>query len=137
MKKLLIAALVAATPLLSGAAFAQVAEPDMVCLITFGSIEDAEAGADATALSGTYLSRDQANLLATESGGVSVVFDYSTTYPTNADEQAFCEGATFNPDEDNAKSAKDYAPGQLKQDGESAKDYAPGQQMLNEDNSGL
>lgn len=126
MKKLLIAAAMAATPLVAAPAFAQT-EPDMVCLITYGSIEDATAGADATALSGTYLTREQADALAAESGGLSVVYDYSSTYATNTEEQAFCEGPTFNPDEDGTRGARELAPGQLKQPGESAKDYAPGQ----------
>ena len=131
MKTLLIAAALAATPLVAAPAFAQT-EPDMVCLVTFGSIEDATAGADTTALSGTYLTREQADALAAESGGLSVVYDYSSTYPTNTEEQAFCEGPTFNPDEGTAtKGAKDLAPGQLKQPGESAKDYAPGQNKPN------
>ncbi|RYH05492.1 MAG: hypothetical protein EON57_07725 [Alphaproteobacteria bacterium] len=115
------------------AAMAQTSS-DMVCLITFGSAAEAAAGADSTALSGVYLTREEAEAQAAASGGVSAVFDYSTQYPNNTDEQAFCEGPTFNPDDGddneaaNPNSAKEYAPGQLKGKGESAKEYAPGQQ---------
>lgn len=124
---LMIAAAVPAT------AMAQ-ATDDMVCVVTFGSAEEAAAGADATALSGVYLTREEAEAQAAASGGVSAVFDYSSEYPANTDEQAFCEGSTFNPEDGsggqaaNPNSAKEYAPGQMKGDGESAKDHAPGQQ---------
>lgn len=119
-------------------AFAQ--EESFSCLITFGSVADAEAGADATALSGEYLTTAEAEALAAASGGLARVFDYSSTYPVNADEEAFCEGPTFNPDDDDddddddgegngngaENSAKAFAPGQLKEEGESARDLAPG-----------
>jgi hypothetical protein len=106
---------------------------DMVCLITFGSAEEAAAGADATALSGVYLTREEAEAQAAASGGVSAVFDYSTQYPSNDDEKTFCEGPTFNPEDGddsaaNPNSAKELAPGQMKGAGESAKDLAPGHQ---------
>jgi hypothetical protein len=109
---------------------------DMVCLISFSTPEEALAGADDTALSGVYLTREEAEAQAEASGGLSAVWDYSTQYPDNADEQAFCEGPTFNPEDGSgngngngaANSAKDVAPGQLKGDGESAKSVAPGQQ---------
>ena len=104
---------------------------DMVCLITFGTAEEAVAGADDTALSGVYLPRADAEVQAAASGGLSAVFDYSAQYPANSDEQPFCEGSTFNPDGGgvaNTNSAKEYAPGQMKGDGESAKDLAPGHQ---------
>ncbi len=128
-KFLLVAGLLAtAAPT---AAMAQTAE-DMVCLITFSTPEEAIAGADDTALSGVYLTREEAEAQAAASGGLSAVWDYSVEYPNNTDEQAFCEGPTFNPDDGdgtaNLNSAKEFAPGQLKGDGESAKDYAPGQQ---------
>ncbi len=128
--KLALAAAFAAASMFSTAAMAQSTD-DMVCLITFGTVEDAVVGADDTALSGVYLSRTDAETQAAASDGLSVVFDYSTEYPNNSDEQAFCEGPTFNPDGDgasNPNSAKEFAPGQLKEDGESAKEYAPGQQ---------
>ena len=96
---------------------------------------DAQAGADATALSGEYLATAEAQALADASGGLARVFDYTGTFQFNADEQAFCEGPTFNPDDDDdgagngngaENSAKAFAPGQLKEDGESARDLAPG-----------
>ena len=129
MNKFLLSAglLVAMMPT---AAFAQSTD-DMVCLITFGSAEEAVAGADTTALSGAYLPRVEAEAQAAASGGLSALFDYSTQYPVNADEQSFCEGPTFNPDDGaaaNPNSAKEYAPGQMEGDGESAKDLAPGHQ---------
>lgn len=111
--------------------FAQ--EESFSCLITFGSVQDAIDGADATALSGEYLPTAEAEQLAADSGGLARVFDYSSTYELNADEEAFCEGPTFNPDDGDgdgngaANSAKEFAPGQLKGDGESARDLAPGQ----------
>lgn len=123
----------------TGAVLAQTAS-DSVCLITFGTVEDALAGADATALSGVYLTREEADAQAAASGGLSVTFDYSAQYPDNADEQAFCEGPTFNPgggDDSggddgeqaaNPNAAKAFAPGQLKSEGESAKEHAPGHQ---------
>jgi hypothetical protein len=107
-------------------------EADSVCLVTFATAEAAAAGADDTALSGVYLPRSEAETLAAASGGLAGVWDYSATYPTNAEEQAFCEGPTFNPDDDgeaagNPNSARAFAPGQLKGEGESARDHAPGQ----------
>lgn len=132
MHKFLLAAGLLFAAAIPTAAMAQTTS-DMVCLITFGSAEEAAVGADATALSGVYLTREEAEAQAAASGGVSAVFDYSTEYPDNTDEQSFCEGTTFNPDDGdgevaNPNSAKANAPGQLKGDGESARDYAPGQQ---------
>ena len=129
MRKFLMMAGLLAAALPTGA-MAQTAD-DMVCLITFGTPEEAIQGADDTALSGVYLSRAEADAQAGASGGLSGVFDYSTNYPNNADEEAFCEGSTFNPDDGEngaGNSAKEFAPGQMKGDGESAKTYAPGQQ---------
>jgi len=95
---------------------------DMVCLITFGTPEEAIQGADDTALSGVYLSRAEADAQAAASGGLSAVFDYSTNgYPNNSDEEAFCESPTFNPDDGEnggGNSAKEFAPGKMKGDGE-------------------
>jgi hypothetical protein len=122
-------------------AFATLATPTLAqeesfsCLITFGSVEDAQAGADATALSGEYLPTAEAQALADDSEGLARVFDYSEEFPVNADEEAFCEGPTFNPDDGDgdgdgngaANSARAFAPGQLKGEGESARDFAPGQ----------
>lgn len=132
MKILIAASLALATCVaLPTTAMAQ-ATDDMVCLITFSTPEETVAGADDTALSGIYLPRAEADAQAAASGGLSAVWDYSTQYPDNADEQAFCEGPTFNPDDGdgtpNPNSAKEFAPGQLKGEGESAKDYAPGHQ---------
>jgi len=131
-KFLLAAGLIAAV--MPTAAFAQSTD-EMVCLITFGTPEEAIAGANDTAISGVYLPLADAQTQAAASGGLSAVFNYD--YSTNADEQAFCEGPTFNPDDGdgtggggtaNPNSAKEFAPGQLKGDGESAKDLAPGHQ---------
>ena len=131
MKRTIIAATLFAA--LATPALAQ--EGSFSCLITFGSVADAQAGADATALSGEYLATAEAQALADASGGLARVFDYSSTYPNNAKEQAFCEGPTFNPDDDDdgegngngaENSAKAFAPGQLKEEGESARDLAPG-----------
>jgi hypothetical protein len=126
--------LMAAVSLAALATPAVAQEESFSCLITFGSVEDAEAGADATALSGVYLPTADAEAEAAGSGGLAVVFDYTDQgYPTNAEEQAFCEGPTFNPDDDdgngaaNPNSAKAFAPGQLKKEGESARSLAPGQ----------
>jgi hypothetical protein len=80
---------------------------DRDCLITWGSAADAQAGTDATALSGKYLPKKAAEAQASQSGGKSRVFDYSdstqtttsgsqVTIGSNADEQAFCEGPEFN-----------------------------------------
>ena len=79
---------------------------DRVCLITFGTAAEAQAGADATALSGKYLPRKAADAQAAKSGGKARVFDYSnktetvdgTTYviTNNKEERAFCEGPAFN-----------------------------------------
>lgn len=132
MKKLaLFAAAITGAAMLSPAVMAQDAPTgDYVCLITFGSAEQAQAGADADALSAVYVSREEAEQLAAQSGGVQAFWDYSNTYPTNAAEQEFCLD-TFNPDDGdgqaNPNSAKNLAPGQVKGEGESAKDYAPGQ----------
>jgi len=80
---------------------------DRVCLITWGSVADANSGADATALSGKYLPRRAAEAQAAQSGGKARVFDYSNstqavntgTYviTNNEQERAFCEGPEFNP----------------------------------------
>ena len=122
MKKLAILAAFAAAAF-STATVAQ-DDGDMVCLITFASAEDAAAGADATALSGEYVTRAEAEA---EAGSTDTVLI------RNFDEE-FCEGPTFNPDlrddEDGVEatnSAKAFAPGQMKGEGESAKAYAPGQ----------
>jgi hypothetical protein len=132
MKKLSIIGAVAMA-CLAAPAFAQ-SEPDMVCLITWGSVEDADDAANATALSGEYLSAEKAAEEAAESDGFARVFDYSgredLNISNNEEEEAFCEGPTFNPDdggnqgEDN--SAKKFAPGQEKEEGESAREKAPG-----------
>jgi hypothetical protein len=132
MKKLaLVVALAAAS--LTSIAVAQDNGDDMVCLITFSTPEEAAAGADDTALSGVYLPLEEAMDLAATSGGLSDFWDYSAQFPDNADEEAFCEGPTFNPDLDgddgvpSPNSARDFAPGQLKGEGESARAFAPGQ----------
>ena len=80
---------------------------DRVCLITWGSVADANSGADATALSGKYLPRKAAEAQAARSGGKSRVFDYSNSTQNvntgnyvitdNESERAFCEGPEFNP----------------------------------------
>jgi hypothetical protein len=60
---------------------------------------------------------EEANQLAAASEGLSVVYDYSGTYPTNAAEEEFCEGPTFNPESGtpgapgaNPNSAAPFAP---------------------------
>ena len=77
------------------------------CLITWLSAAEATVGLDASAVSGKYLPRKAADAQAKASGGTARVFDYSNstqtttdgstvTIASNADEQAFCEGAEFN-----------------------------------------
>ena len=101
-------AFAAASPLLAAGKMADASGQDRACLISFGSAADANAGADATALSGKYLPRKAADAQAAQSGGKARVFDYSNTtqtptggtsmmIATNDEERAFCEGPTFNP----------------------------------------
>jgi hypothetical protein len=113
MKKFLIAALVAGAAALPASLpavqgnKADAPGQDRVCLITWGSAEDAATGADATALSGRYLPRRAAEQQAARSGGRSRVFDYSNStqnvntgnyvITNNEEERAFCEGPEFNP----------------------------------------
>lgn len=118
MKKLALLAAFATAAVFSTATMAQ--EEDMVCLITFASAEDAVIGADATALSGEFMTRLEAEAMLDD-----------TMLIREFDEE-FCEGPTFNPDlrdeeDEDANSAKAFAPGQLKGEGESAREYAPGQ----------
>lgn len=116
MKKLALLAAFATAAAFSTATMAQ--EEDMVCLITFASAEDAVIGADATALSGEFMTRLEAEAMLDD-----------TMLIREFDEE-FCEGPTFNPDlrdDEDPNSAKAFAPGQLKGEGESAKAYAPGQ----------
>jgi hypothetical protein len=117
MKKLALVAAFATAATLATAAMSQ--EDDMVCLITFSTAAEAEAGANATALSGVFMTRAEANLQASE---LTLIREF---------DQELCEGPTFNPDlrddDDATNSARAFAPGQLKGEGESARDYAPGQ----------
>lgn len=132
MKKLALISAFAGAALLSTGAMAQTApEGDYVCVISFATAEQAQAGADADALGSVYVTRTEAEQLVAASGGLQAYWDYTDAgYPTNAEEQEFCL-THFNPDDGdgtpNANSARDFAPGQLKGDDESAKDYAPGQ----------
>ena len=115
MNRIFIAALAAGALAAPGAAGAFQARgnsadapgQDRVCLITWGSVADANSGADATALSGHYLPRRAAEAQAAQSGGKARTFDYSNstqavntgTYviTNNEEERAFCEGPEFNP----------------------------------------
>jgi hypothetical protein len=115
MKRIVIAALAASALSAPGAALAFQAHgnsadapgQDRVCLITWGSVADANSGADSTALSGRYLPRRAAEAQAAHSDGKARVFDYSNstqavntgTYviANNEQERAFCEGPEFNP----------------------------------------
>jgi hypothetical protein len=109
----IIASLAIAAALLASPALAQNnnANPnapgqDRDCLITWLSQADATAAVDAKAVSGKYLPKKAAEAQAAKSGGKARVFDYSNstqagdtgtvTISSNADEQAFCEGAEFN-----------------------------------------
>ena len=104
---------------------------DYVCVITFATPELAVQGNDADALGAVYVARDEADDLVAASDGSVAYWDYTDRgYPTNAEEQDFCL-THFNPDDGDggasANSAKAFAPGQLKKDGETGADYAPGQ----------
>jgi hypothetical protein len=132
MKNLaILSALVGATMLSTVVAAQEAPEGDYVCLITFATAEQAQNGADADALSAEYVPLEEA-IQQTAENELLAYWDYTDDgYDTNAEEQEFCL-TTFNPDdgddgEANPNSAKKYAPGQVKGDGESAKDVAPGQ----------
>jgi hypothetical protein len=133
MNKLAILSALAGAAMLSGVAMAQQAPTgDYVCVITFPTPELAAQGNDADAISAVYVTRDEADDLVAASDGSVAYWDYTDQgYPTNAEEQEFCL-TNFNSDDgdddgDNSNSAKSFAPGQLKKDGETGADYAPGQ----------
>ncbi|OJX50024.1 MAG: hypothetical protein BGO81_05030 [Devosia sp. 66-22] len=89
-----------------GSAMAQNANApgqDRVCLITFNTPAEAEAGADDTVVSTKYLPRKAAEAQAAKSGGKAKAFDYSDSTQTvagvtyvitnNDEERDFCEKA--------------------------------------------
>ena len=98
--------LLAALALTAGSAVAQNANApgqDRVCLITFNTPAEAEAGADDTVVSTKYLPRKAAEAQAAQSGGKARAFDYSASTQTvagvtyvitnNDQERDFCEKA--------------------------------------------
>lgn len=98
--------ILAALAMTAGSAFAQNSNApgqDRVCLITFNSQAEAQAGADDTVVSTKYLPRKAAEAQAAKSGGKERPFDYSGTTQTvkgvtyvitnNDEEREFCEKA--------------------------------------------